>query len=81
MSTLSIIPSREHLGNRIRDARLTKGISQYQMGELILNRQGKSVGQATVSNWEMGKYEVYAYALFQVSTLLGVSLDYFNLSL
>ena len=61
----------KQLGQRIREAREAKGLSQEQLAELI------SRNQHSVSEYESGKRRIYANDLPSIAHVLGVSVIYF----
>lgn len=58
------IELRSILGNQIREARKSKGMSQEELGEKIL------YGKQSVSNWETGKSEIPDEVLMKLNEIL-----------
>ena len=56
--------------NRIKKLRQEKDILQSDLAKRL------KVGQATISNWETGRYEPDQDALREMSKIFGVSIDY-----
>ena len=57
------------IGERIKAARLVKGLSQEKLGDLL------GVSFQAVSSWETGKFIPDAEHLPQLSAVLDLSLD------
>lgn len=57
-------------GNRLRTVRMTKGISQKELGEQVGH------GRSAVCSWEKGKNRPSDVTLVKLCLLLGVSSDY-----
>ncbi len=62
--------SIERIGNRIKELRLERKLSQQKFGEIL------SVSQDTVSLWEKGKSVPTAEFLITISKNFDVSVDY-----
>lgn len=60
-----------HVGNRVRMRRLLVGMSQEKLGELL------GITFQQVQKYEKGSNRVSASRLFQISRVLGVSVQYF----
>ncbi|MGE3830643.1 MAG: helix-turn-helix domain-containing protein [Parvibaculaceae bacterium] len=60
-----------HVGNRVRMRRLLVGMSQERLGELL------GITFQQVQKYEKGSNRVSASRLFQISRVLGVSIQYF----
>lgn len=56
--------------NRIKELRQEKDILQSDLAKRL------KVGQATISNWETGRYEPDQDALREMSKIFDVSIDY-----
>lgn len=56
--------------NRIKELRQENDILQSDLAKRL------KVGQATISNWETGRYEPDQDALREMSKIFGVSIDY-----
>lgn len=61
----------QQLGNLLRSARTTKGVSQRQLAKLI------GVSQDVISDWEQGKRALKVSDLYSISDALDVSLSHF----
>ncbi|QIG52370.1 helix-turn-helix transcriptional regulator [Nordella sp. HKS 07] len=60
-----------HVGNRVRMRRLLVGMSQEKLGELL------GITFQQVQKYEKGSNRVSASRLYQISRVLGVSVQYF----
>lgn len=60
-----------HVGNRVRMRRLLVGMSQEKLGELL------GITFQQVQKYEKGSNRVSASRLFQISRVLGVTVQYF----
>ena len=58
------------IGNRIREIRTERGLSQEKMGEAL------AVSQDTISLWEKGKSTPTAEYLIAIAQQFDVSVDY-----
>ncbi len=70
MSTL-IEPFYKVLGQRIQDLRLRRGMSQQQLGLLLLPRTTR----ASIGNIESGKQRVLSHTLVQIARVLDIGVD------
>ena len=62
--------SKQTIGQRIKELRELKGLTQAQLGELVF------VTDKTVSKWEKDKSEPDSNSLVLLAEKLGVTLDY-----
>ena len=60
------------IGRRIKEARQTKNLTMTELGEQLTPR----VTKGTISNWENGRNKPNSYRLKELSSLLGVSIEY-----
>ena len=60
----------ETVGNRIRELRVERHLTQKQLGEKL------SVSQDTISLWELDKRKPYARHIIKICRLFDVSADY-----
>ena len=58
------------IGKRIKELRIASGLTQKELAVKL------SIGQATISEWEQGKYEPTASALRQLAIFFDISADY-----
>ena len=58
------------LGNRIKNARLSAGLTQEKVAELV------GVSRAAISRWELGEIEPKIEHLATLSKALGISTDH-----
>lgn len=56
-------------GNFLRELRKRLGLSQYQLGTLV------GVSDKAVSKWENGTAKPQSFILYQLSDVLGVTVD------
>lgn len=56
--------------NRIKDARIEKGIKQADLAEIL------NVSQGTLSNWERGEHDPDIESLLKISSILKKTTDY-----
>ena len=60
----------KRLGNRIKNARLSAGLTQEKVAELV------GVSRAAISRWELGEIEPKIEHLVALSDSLGISVDH-----
>ncbi len=58
------------VGNRIKEARMSKNLTQYQLAEII------DTNQKQLSSIECGAHRVYVDTLYAIARALDVSVDY-----
>lgn len=58
------------LGNRIRELRENKGLSQIELAKIV------KMANTTISQWESGKRTPDSDSLLKLSGFFGVSVDY-----
>lgn len=61
----------KHIGRRLQDLRVIRGVSQAELGSVI------GVTFQQVQKFEYGKNRIAAAQLFRFATHFGVSVDYF----
>lgn len=67
---ISIEDYQDIVGNRIKVARLEKGLSQQQLADLL------NANVMQVSRWENGRNMMHLYNAIWISKVLDKSLDY-----
>lgn len=63
------------LGDALRFFRFQRNISQIELGQLILERTGNSVGVQTISDIENGRHDARWSTVCTIADALGVKTD------
>ncbi len=71
MSPQSVL-NRHLIGNRVKITRVSKGLSQLELANLL------NCDRTTISRYETGKQEIPASILFEIGRILGCSIELFN---
>ncbi len=71
MSKIDTVALDKQIGVRVRELRLTKGLSQQQLGEKL------GITYQQIQKYEKGKSRISSSTLFQISQILEVPVLYF----
>ena len=64
------VPTAAEIGSRIRETRVSKGLSQLDLAK------NAGTHQSNLSGWERGRRDIFAWTLARLAVALGVSTDY-----
>ena len=64
------VPTAQQIGNRIKEIRLKRGMSQLELAK------NAGTHQSNLSGWERGRRDIFAWTLARLAVALNVSTDY-----
>lgn len=64
------VPTAAQIGNRIKEIRLKRGLSQLELA------RDAGTHQSNLSGWERGRRDIFAWTLARLAATLDVSTDY-----
>lgn len=67
---------RAMIARRIKEIRLTKNMTQYDLVKALAETDNKDIKQPTISQYEAGNIKVDLFTLMAICMALGCSLDY-----